>query len=51
MDEFCDPKNILIRMPNWIGDAVMATPIIQDVKTRFQNAKLTALCQGKVDGF
>lgn len=32
-------------MPNWIGDAVMATPILHDLKQKFPDARLTALCQ------
>lgn len=42
------PKNIIIRMPNWIGDAVMATPIIADLRSQFPEAKLSALCQGVI---
>lgn len=37
------PENILVKMPNWIGDAVMATPILQDLRTHFPNAKITAI--------
>jgi lipopolysaccharide heptosyltransferase II len=37
--------NILVRMPNWMGDCIMATPILQDVKTAFPAARLTALCK------
>lgn len=40
-------QNIIIRMPNWLGDAVMATPIIADLKKRWPQATLTAMCQGK----
>lgn len=43
-----NPKNILLRMPNWIGDAVMAAPVIEDLKVFFPQAKLTALCQGGI---
>lgn len=39
------PKNILIRMPNWLGDLVMATPIIQDVRNKWPDAIITAMCQ------
>lgn len=38
------PQNIIIRMPNWIGDAVMATPILKDVKNHWPEAKLTVMC-------
>lgn len=40
------PKRIIIRMPNWLGDFVMATPILADVRAYFPKAKIFALCQG-----
>lgn len=43
-----NPKNIVLKMPNWIGDAVMATPIVCDLKHYFPKAKLTALCQTNI---
>lgn len=39
-----DPKSIIVRMPNWLGDAVMATPVLKDLRERFPEAKLTAMC-------
>lgn len=42
------PQNIIVRMPNWIGDAVMATPVLKDLKSHFKNAKLTAMCQSNI---
>lgn len=42
------PTNILIRMPNWIGDAVMATPILADVRRKWKSAKMTAMCQSPI---
>lgn len=33
-------KIIAIRMPNWIGDAVMATPVLEYTKTIFPNSYL-----------
>lgn len=41
-------KNVVVRFPNWLGDAVMATPLLQKIKMRFPDAKVTALCQGGV---
>ena len=41
-------QNIIVRMPNWIGDAVMATPILSDLRVRFPDASITAMCQGAV---
>ncbi len=40
------PSNILVRMPNWLGDFVMATPILTDLRHHWPEAKITAMCQG-----
>lgn len=40
------PKNIIVRMPNWLGDLVMATPILADMRLHWPKAKITAMCQG-----
>ena len=37
--------NILVRMPNWIGDLVMATPLLADIKNQFPDASLTVMCR------
>jgi heptosyltransferase-2 len=42
------PKNIIIRMPNWLGDLVMATPVIADVRHKWPDATITAMCQSNV---
>ncbi len=39
------PQNILVRMPNWIGDLVMATPVLTDLRSAFPKAKITAMCR------
>jgi len=36
-------RNILIRMPNWLGDMVMATPIIADVRKKWPQATITVM--------
>lgn len=38
------PKKIIVRMPNWIGDLVMATPVLTDLKKKFPDAEITAMC-------
>ena len=43
-----DPQNIIVKMPNWLGDVVMATPLLEDLKTHFPQARLTALCQSNI---
>jgi heptosyltransferase-2 len=35
--------NILIELPTWLGDAVMATPAIQNIINTHKNAKITIL--------
>lgn len=42
------PKNILVRMPNWLGDCVMATPLLADLSAHFPQAKITVMCRGSV---
>ena len=44
-DEF---QNIIVRMPNWLGDAVMATPVIADLRSQWPKATITAMCQAGV---
>lgn len=42
------PKNIIVRMPNWLGDLIMATPILADLRNHWPAAKITAMCQGQI---
>lgn len=43
-----NPKSIIVRMPNWLGDLVMATPILVDLRETFPKAEITAMCQENV---
>ena len=43
-----NPENILIRMPNWLGDAVMATPLIADLRNHYPSARITVMCLANV---
>lgn len=36
-------KNIIVRMPNWIGDLVMATPVLADLKIHYPSSSITAM--------
>lgn len=40
------PQRIIVRMPNWLGDFVMAAPILTDLRHHWPEAKITAMCQG-----
>lgn len=42
------PKNILVKMPNWLGDLVMATPVLADLRAKWPEAHITAMCQSNV---
>jgi heptosyltransferase-2 len=41
--EHLKPQNIIVRMPNWIGDLVMATPILTDLRKAYPDAHITAM--------
>jgi heptosyltransferase-2 len=43
-----EPQNIIVRMPNWIGDLVMATPILSDLRKAFPSARITAMCRSPI---
>jgi heptosyltransferase-2 len=43
-----DPKNIIVKMPNWLGDLVMATPVLADLRQKYPSAKITAMCQSGI---
>lgn len=42
-------KNILIRAPNWIGDAVLCLPALETVKTAFPEADIYVLSNPRVN--
>jgi len=39
------PHNILVRVPNWIGDAVMCLPALMDLRECFPQADITILAR------
>ncbi len=43
-----DPKNIIVRMPNWVGDLVMATAVLSDLKRVFPYCSLTVIAREEV---
>ncbi len=40
-----EPKNIIVRMPNWIGDLVMATPVLAELRRAYPHARITAMAR------
>jgi heptosyltransferase-2 len=42
---FASPANLVVRVPNWIGDAVMALPALMDLRDCFPLAKITILAK------
>jgi heptosyltransferase-2 len=45
MNKTSPNANILIRVPNWLGDSMMATPVVSAVRATFPQAKLTLLAK------
>ena len=43
-----ETSHIIVRMPNWIGDLVMATPILYDLKKAFPSSQVTAMCKASL---
>ncbi|TAN61314.1 lipopolysaccharide heptosyltransferase II [bacterium] len=43
-----DVKKILVRAPNWIGDAVMCLPALWALKKAYPGAQVTVLAKGRV---
>jgi heptosyltransferase-2 len=43
-----NPRRILVRGVNWVGDAVMTTPALQRLRERFPEAHLTLLTHAKL---
>jgi len=39
----CNPKKILIRSTNWIGDAIMTTPAVRTIRANFPGAHIAIL--------
>lgn len=37
------PANLVVRVPNWIGDAVMCLPALMDLRDHFPHARITIL--------
>lgn len=42
------PTNIIVKMPNWLGDLVMATSLLQDLRAFYPNASITAMCSSHI---
>ncbi|MDG2278465.1 MAG: lipopolysaccharide heptosyltransferase II [Pseudomonadales bacterium] len=38
-----EPRRILVVLPTWVGDVVMATPFLQAIHSRFQEAEISVL--------
>ncbi|MEK7747749.1 MAG: lipopolysaccharide heptosyltransferase II [Nitrospirota bacterium] len=42
------PKHILVRAPNWVGDALMMTPALSCLRTHFAEATITLLAKPSI---
>ena len=41
-------QNIIVRMPNWVGDAVCASPILSSLRQAYPASQITAMCQDNI---
>ncbi len=41
-----NPERILVRGPNWVGDVVMATPMLRAIRAHFPDAHIALLLKG-----
>lgn len=39
----CPPRRVLILLPNWVGDAVMATPTLRAIRSHWPEARIVGL--------
>jgi heptosyltransferase-2 len=44
MFEKLDYERIVVRVPNWVGDVVMATPALRAIRDKWPNSEITAFC-------
>ncbi len=44
------PKTLLVRCPNWVGDVVMATPALDCLRQNYPDAKLIGIIRNYVRG-
>lgn len=42
-------KKIIVRMPNWLGDFVMALPVLKELKKRSAGASIYVICRKPLD--
>jgi len=47
--ERADPDRILVVLPNWVGDLVLATPALRAIRERFKRTHLTGLVRRPLD--
>ena len=45
-----NPQKILVRTPNWVGDAVISLPALQALRARFPNAEIVLAVKPWVSG-
>ena len=44
-----EPRRVAVFLPNWVGDAVMATPAVRSLRTRFPAAEFLGVLRPPVD--
>ncbi len=45
LDRINDPRKIMVRVPNWIGDAVISLPALEALRARFPKAEIVLVAK------
>lgn len=48
--QLSSPHRILVRVPNWVGDAVISLPALQELAARHPDSRISVLARGSVAG-
>jgi heptosyltransferase-2 len=48
LQDASEPRSLLVRGVNWLGDAVMTSPAMQRLRERFPNTRITLLSDEKL---
>lgn len=48
MNDTTAPRRLLVRAPNWLGDAVLSLPAVRDVRRNFPAARIEVLARPRV---
>jgi heptosyltransferase-2 len=48
MDSIAEPRRLVVLAPNWLGDAVMALPLLRDLRRAWAGAEIVVAARPAV---